>query len=195
MREGALISHLGIVFTIAVCLALSETTTTQAAVDDFDVVEVIKAIKSEIQTAQATETGRPRLKIDRVELELAVVTEQEATGGIKVKVVRFGAEVAGGISKGTTHRLNLVLASVGPYDIERGSDLGLVNAIQSVKAALRAALNEPPRFKLDTFTFELEAAIERKAGGGLSFLVVDLPSLKSKNVATHKIKLYISLAE
>jgi hypothetical protein len=195
MKEKTLTYKLGIVFTIVVGFMLSSRAKAQVSVDEFDVDEVIKAIKSEIQTAQATETGLPRLKIDRVELELAVTTEQEITGGIKVKVVRFGAEVNKGATKGTTHTLNLVLSSLGPYVIERGSNFGLVPAIQSVKVALRNALNEPPRFKLETFTFELETAIERKAGGGLTFLVVDLPNLKSKNLATHKIKLHISLAE
>ena len=195
MRRKPLIYFLGSAFATVVYLAVCSVPIADAVSGEFDVDEIVTAIKQEIQTARATETGLPRLKIDRVDIELAVVMEREITGGLKIKVAGFGAGITAGRSKGEAHTLKLVLSPTWSAEIAKASDLGLVKAIQSVKTALRNAYNKPPPFKLETFTFEIEFAVEKKAGVGFSFLIIDLPGAKTKNLATHKVKIYMSLAD
>jgi hypothetical protein len=194
MKKNLILSFVG-TLSLLLCLLLVRTPIVQGASDAFEVDEVLKAIKREVVAAQATDTGKPRLRIDRVELELAVVSEKGAKGGIKIKVANLGVGAGGGVSKSETNTLKLrLIPSAGPIEIMTTSELGLVTAINSVKEALRNAINEPPPLKLETFVFEAEIAIQKSLDGKLSFLFIDLLGAEAKNLSKHKIKIFLSLA-
>lgn len=175
------------VFVLALCAE-------SMAADELGVDQVIKAIKEDIRLAQGTETGRPRLQIDRIELELGIVSESAGELGIKISVGGVGGGVEASGSKETGQTIKLVLLPVGDIAIGTAKDHGFAAAIASVKNALRNAINDPPPLKLDSFVFETEFVIQKAVGGGINFLIVDLGSLKSKNTTTHRMKIHLSLA-
>jgi hypothetical protein len=156
--------------------------------DEFDIPEVVKAVKEEVQRARARDTGSPKLRIDRVELELRVAAKQELTTGVTVSVVA----VKGAASEEKTHTLSIVLTPIGDVPVGTGNDLGLVPAIQSIKQTLRKSINTPPAFGMRTFIFEVETAIEKNVAGSINFIVIK-PELERKNVITHKIKFHMSV--
>lgn len=162
---------------------------------DFTVDNVIRAIKEDIRLAQGNDTGKPKLKIDRVELELGLTSELSGEAGIKLMVAGgLGVNVGASGSKGTSQTIKLVLTPVGDLLIGTAEDHGLTAAILSVKNALRNAYNEPPKFNLNDFVFETEFAIKKSAGGGISFWIVDLAGLKQEQISTHRVKIHLSLA-
>lgn len=182
--------------TFVLCLLLVRAPIVRGDSDAFEVDEVLRAIKQEVNTAQATDRGEPRLRIDRVELELAVASEKEASGGIKIKVATAGVDVGGGVSESATSTIKLsMIPSSAPIDIGTTSQFGLVTAINSVKAALRNSINIPPPLTLEKFVYEAEIAIVKTANGKLSFLFIDLAGVKAKNLAKHKIKIFLSPAK
>jgi hypothetical protein len=194
MNWKKLIFKLGGIFIVTVYFTMTSIPTAQAANNGFEIDKVITAIKQEIQSARKI-TGRPRLKIDSVELELSIITEHEAEGGVKVKVADIGAKIIGGIDKRTIQKLKLSFTPSGSVDISKTSNLGLVGAISEVKAALQKARKSNPKFELKKFTFEIEFYIKTKSGGEISFWIIDLLDVKAKNIVTHKMKIHMSLAK
>jgi hypothetical protein len=158
---------------------------------EFGIEEVLNAIKQEIQTARQQDTGSPTLKIDKVEVELSVVTKKDAGGGIKVVVLGFtlGAESAAETTN--SQKIQIALIPEGLTPVASTPELGLVAAIREVKSALRNTLNTPPPFKLDKLTFEIEFAVEKKADGKINFVIVDLTGARNVK-ATHKVKIEMS---
>jgi len=168
--------------------------TESAASETFPLDEIIATIKNEIQLARAKETGSPKLKIDSVSIDLSTVIQKSASGGIKVSIAGFGGGVSGEIKNDQVQRLKLDLIPVGSINISGYSSIGLVEAIQNVKRSVRHAYNQPPRFLMKTFTYEIEFVVKKETGGGLSFSIIDLGGIKKANIATHKIFVTMSLA-
>ncbi|MCH7889234.1 MAG: hypothetical protein IIA00_08145 [Proteobacteria bacterium] len=179
---------------LAVCICIGGSLPTYAESQDFDLEDVIAAIKDEIRTAQATESGEPRLKIDRVEVELTIVAEQAGEAGVNIKVPIAGGQLGVGGKRRTTHKIKLVLIPSTVSLVGSGSKFGLVSAIQRVKESLRRAIHKPPALKLENFVFEVEFMVQRSAKGGISFLIFEVSDLKSENLVTHKLRIYMSLA-
>ena len=166
-----------------------------SATNDVGVDEVIKALKEDIRLAQGAETGEPRLQIDRVELELTTVTEISGEAGVKLLVpVGIGLDVGGAASKTNSQVIKLTLIPEGDIIVGAEKDHGLSAAIFHVKNALRNALNDPPPLKLKDFVFEMEFAVQKSAGGGISFLILNIAGAKQKKTSTHQMRIYLSLA-
>jgi hypothetical protein len=165
------------------------------AANDIAIDEVIKALKEDIRLAQGAESGEPRLQIDRVELELTVRTETSGEAGIKMSIpAGVGANIGGAISKEGSQTIRLVLVPEGDVLVGTEKDHGLSRAISTVKNALRNATNDPPPLKLKDFVFEVEFAVQKSAGGGISFLIIDIAGAKQKKATTHHIRIFMSLA-
>ena len=71
---------------------------------------------------------------------------------------------------------------------------GLVQAIQRVVAKLKNTAAEPPNFNLDSFTFTLQFAVEKRADGGLHFNLFNLTMPRAKGLV-HTTVIKMALAE
>ena len=162
---------------------------------EFEIDEIITAIKQEIQTARAAEEGKPSFEINTVNVTLAVVSEEAESERFKIKVASFRREDLNEIAKPQTyHKLNFIFKPNGASDFSPDAPHGLVEALKRVKASLRKAYNEPPRFTFENFTFELEFAIEEKPDGGIGFQIIELDDIKVQNIATHRITISMNIA-
>lgn len=192
---GVGVAHALFVHIMLVCLiSLAGLEQTHAQSQGFSVEEVIAAIKDEIRTAQATETGEPRLKIDRVEVELTIVTATSGSGGLNFEIPLVGAKLQVGATRRATHVLRLTLLPTSVSEIRSPSNFGLVSALRQVKQALRNAINKPPRLRLDNFVFEIEFVAVKKANTGLQFVILEIFSVGIERSYSHKLKVFMSLA-
>lgn len=183
------------VHIMLVCLiSLAGLEQTQAQSQGFNVEDVIAAIKDEIRTAQATETGEPRLKIDRVEVELTIVAAKSGSGGLKFEIPVVGAKLQAEATRRATHVLKLILSPSNISEVRSPSNFGLVSALRQVKQALRNAIHKPPALRLENFVFEIEFLVTKKAGIGLQFLIFEIPNLDIEHSYSHKLKIFMSLA-
>jgi hypothetical protein len=171
---------------------LSEISTAYAV--EFEIDEIISAIKNEIKTANIAELGSPTFKIETVDVALTVVSKETDKGGLAVKIVGFGEALDNEVLQPKSyHNLSFSFQPTGASGFSPETSLGLVEPIKKVKSSLRKAYNTPPNFKMEKFTFKLEFAIEQNMDGGIHFKVIELEDLKAQNIATHRITLHMSI--
>jgi hypothetical protein len=167
---------------------------THAEIIEFELDEVITAIKQEIASARALETGPPKLIIEQVDIYLSVHTKEELNRSTSVKVNGFAGSADRGTVSGTKQSLSFVLIPSGEPELSKNPRRGLVQAIQRVVANLRNATDEPPVFNLGSFTFTLKFAVEKRADGGIHFNLFNLKTPRAKGL-THTIVIKMALAE
>jgi hypothetical protein len=167
---------------------------THAEIVEFELDEVINAIKQEIESARALETGPPKLIIEQVDLYLSVHTKEELNRSTSVKVSGFTGSADRGSVNGTKQSLSFVLIPSGDPEMSKNPHRGLVEAIQRVVAQLKNAADEPPVFNLGSFTFTLQFAVEKRADGGIHFNLFNLKTPRAKGL-THTIVIKMALAE
>ena len=157
-----------------------------AEIVEFELDEVINAIKQEIETVRTTETLAPRMIIENVEINMAVITREEMNRSTSVKVGGYAGDPATGKVSGARQNVSFVLVPAGESESRKYSKRGLVQAIQKVIFDLRSSLNEPPNYDLNSFTFNLEFGLRKNTDGGISFDLVNLKPLREKGL-THRI--------
>ena len=183
-----------IYFSIFFLLTINLSVIGIAHATEFEIEEIITAIKNEIKTANISELGSPNFKIETVDVALTVVSTETEKGALAVKIVGydndFDNEVL--ISK-SYHNLSFSFQPTGASGFSPEMSLGLVEPIKKVKSSLRKAYNTPPNFKMEGFTFKLEFAIGKNMDGGIRFKVIELDDLKARNIATHYITIHMKI--
>jgi hypothetical protein len=161
---------------------------------EFEIDEIITAIKNEIKTANISELGSPNFKIETVDVSLSVVSTETEKGALAVKIVGYGSEVDNDmLTYKSYHNLSFSFQPTGASGFSPEISLGLVEPITKVKSSFRKAYNTPPSFQMEGFTFKLEFAIEKGMDGGIRFKVIALEDLKALNVTTHYITIHMKI--
>lgn len=181
-------------FSIFFLLTINVLRIGEAHSTEFEIEEIITAIKNEINTANISELGSPNFTIETVDVSLTVVSTETEKGALAVKIFGYGDEVRNEtLASKSRHNLSFSFKPTGASGFTQEISLGLVEPIKRVKSSLRKAYNSPPNFQMKGFTFKLEFAIEKSMDGGIRFKVIELEDLKALNVTTHFITIYIKI--
>ena len=163
---------------------------------DFDVDEIITAIKQEIQAVRATGEGKLDFDIDRVKVHLSVVSRESAQNGLFIRIAGYSyEELEYPLLSTPFHNLKFAFTPNDSQTIPHDSSFGLVEPINKIKASLVKAYKNPPLFHIEDFYFEIEFALEKTPDGRIRFQVLNLSDLKALNVATHKLYIHMSSRE
>jgi len=161
---------------------------------EFEIDEIITAIKNEINTANISELGSPKFTIENVKVALTVDSTETEKGSIAVKIVglsnRFEDEPS---TSKSYHNLSFSFQPSDSSGFSPEISRGLVEPIKRVKSSLKKAYNTPPSFQMEGFTLKLEFAIQQHADGGIRFRILELEDLKAQKIATHQLKLHIQI--
>ena len=161
---------------------------------EFEIEEIITAIKQDIQTARMTGAGSPNFDIETVYVGLTVVSTISPKGVLTMKVAGFDHEDQNQkIAKGSYHKLNFTLTPKGTPGFSPESSFGLVEPINKIKSSLRKANINPLGSKLDGFTIRLQFAIEKISDGGFNFNIIDVNDIKAQNIPTHYVTIAMKL--
>ena len=161
---------------------------------EFEIEEIITAIKQDIQTARMTGSGSPNFEIESVSVALTVVSAISHKGVLIVKVAGFDHEAQNQkLEQGSYHKLSFTLTPSGTPGFAPESSFGLVEPINKIKSSLRKAYNNPPNSKLDGFTITLRFAIEKLSDGGFNFNIIDVNNVKAQNIATHYVTIIMKI--
>ena len=161
---------------------------------EFEIEEIITAIKQDIQTARMTGSGSPNFEVESVSVVLTVVSAISHKGVLIVKVAGFDNEAQNQkLDQGSYHKLSFTLTPSGSPGFAPESSFGLVEPINKIKSALRKAYNNPPSSKLDGITFKLQFAIEKVSDGGFNFNIIDVKDIRAQNIATHYVTIKMKL--
>ncbi len=163
-----------------------------AEIVEFELDDVVNAIKQDIETVRATQSFASRLVIVNVEIYLAVFTREELNRGTSVKVGGYAGDPATGSISGTRQNLSLTLVPAAEPENRKYAKRGLYQAVQKVVSDLKRSLSEPPNYDLTTFTFNLEFGLQRHTDGGIAFDLINLGPLRSKGL-THRILIRMEL--
>lgn len=181
-------------FSIFFLVAINVLRISEAHSTEFEIEDIITAIKNEINTANISELGSPNFKIETVNVSLTVASTETEKGALAVKIFGYGDEVRNEtLAFKSLHNLSFSFHPTGASGFTQEISLGLVEPIKRVKSSLRKAYNSPPSFQMEGFTFKLEFAIEKSIDGGIRFKVIDLENLKALNVTTHYITIYMKI--
>ncbi|MBR9985734.1 MAG: hypothetical protein KFF68_07485 [Desulfosarcina sp.] len=178
-------------FWFAIYLSFSDA----AHASEFEIDEIISAIKNEIKTADISELGLPRFSIETVDVALTVFSTETEKGALAVRVGGFSSALDDILTPPKSYQ-NLIF-SFHPSEADDASpdlSLGLVEPILKVKSSLKKACNTPPSFPMDNFEFKLEFALERNLEGGIRFVILDLEDLKAQHIVTHRITIHLKIA-
>ena len=183
-------THFFISSLIVICLSAIRP----AHPSEFEVDEIITAIKNEIKTASISELGNPKFTIEKVDVALTVVSTETEKGVFAVKIAGFSHEAGYGASTSQSyHNLNFSFQPTGASSFSPEISLGLVEPIKRVKSSLRKAYNTPPSFQMEGFTFKLEFAIEQNMDGRIRFRILELDDLKAQNIPTHHVTIHMKI--
>ena len=183
-----------IYFFIFFLLTINLSVISIAHSNEFEIDEIITAIKNEIKTANISELGSPKFTIETVDVALTVVSTETEKGTLAVKILAFGNEVDNGVSPSKSyHNLSFSFHPTGASGFSPEISLGLVEPIKRVKSSLRKAYNTPPSFQMEGFAFKLEFAIEQNVDGGIRFRILELEDLKAQDIATHHLAIHIKI--
>jgi hypothetical protein len=165
-----------------------------APATEFEIEEIITAIKNEIKTANISELGSLNFNIETVDVALSVVSSLTAKGALAIKIIGYDNEAYDEIfTSKSVHKLSFSFKPVGASGYSPEISLGLVEPITRIKDSLRKAYNTPPNYQMNEFTFKLEFAIEKNMDSGIRFTVIELNDLKARNINTHTITIQMNL--
>lgn len=183
-----------IVFIILFLVSVNLSPIRIAQAGEFEIDEIITAIKNEINTANISELGSPKFTIETVKVALTVDSTETEKGAIAVKIVGlsngFEDEPSTSISY---HNLSFSFQPSDSSGFSPEISRGLVEPIKRVKSSLKKAYNTPPSFQMEGFTLKLEFAIQQHADGGIRFRILEIEDLKAQKIATHQLKLNIKI--
>lgn len=182
-------------YIIAFLLTINISFAGTAHAGEFDVDEIITAIKNEIQTANISELGSPKFTIETVDVALTVISKETEKGALAVKIAGFSDELDDvSFASISYHNLSYSFRPGASSGFSPEISLGLVEPIRKVKSSFRKACNTPPSFQMDGFTFKLEFALVQDVNGGIRFRILALDDLKAQNIPTHHITLHIKIS-
>jgi len=143
--------------------------------DDRSISAIISQIEKEIDAAQSADTGYPPLVIDKVDLELNVVTTKKVGAEVTVSVPLLetaGAKVSGSVQQSDSQ--TIILAFVPAIDVQISSDqtLGLAEAIKSVKKQLQTTMGDGSLLVLKSFLFKASFLVVAEGRAGFRFLIL-----------------------
>ena len=136
---------------------------------------LIAKIKTELQRAQNLATSDPRLILEQVDVKLSIVQKNEVGAGVEFGVpliedleVGFG----GALKNRAVQTLKISLKPLSTFPITGAEevDLGIVDAIKSIKSALRVAEEPDPPLGLGRIELTLDFVLVRQADGKIKFL-------------------------
>ena len=183
-----------IYYSILFLLTINITAISVARSTEFEIDEIITAIKNEIKTANISELGSPNFKIETVDVSLTVVSTETEKGALAVKIAGYSNEADNEVlASKSYHSLSFSFQPTGASGFSQEISLGLVEPIKKVKASLRKAYNTPPSFQMEGFTFKLEFAIGKSMDGGIRFKVIELEDLKAQNITTHYTTIHMKI--
>ena len=141
----------------------------------FPLHEVIGEIKKELVAAQNVPGGGTSLKLDSVELNLALSSATEGSGGVKMGVPEIGE--IGGSAEANLERASSIFITLKPpkpLAVMSGlavEDLGLTRAIVDTRKELLAAMAEEPVLTPEKVRIELKFTVSKSGGpaGRISF--------------------------
>jgi hypothetical protein len=163
---------------------------------EFEIDEIITAIKNEIKTANISDLGSPKFIIETVDVALTVASTETEKGTLAVKILGSGNEIDNSVSTSKSfHKLSFSFQPTGASGFSPEPSLGLVEPIKRVKSSLRKAYNTPPSFQMKGFTFKIEFAIEQNMDEGIRFRILELQDLKAQNIATHHLTIHMKIMD
>jgi hypothetical protein len=161
---------------------------------EFEIEEIITAIKQDIQTARMTGSGSPNFDVESVSVALTVVSAISHKGVLIVKVAGYDPDAESQqLNQGTYHKLNFKLTPSGAPGFAPESSFGLVEPVNKIKSSLRKAYNNPPSATIDGLSIKLQFAIEKVSDGGFTFNLIDVKDIRAQNIATHYITIKMKL--
>lgn len=161
---------------------------------EFQIEEIITAIKQDIQTARITGEGNPKFAIETVKVDLTVVSTETHKGVLNMKVAGIDLESRNGeLDRGARHKLSFTLTPTGSPGFFPESSFGLVEPINKIKSSLRKAYNNPPSSELNRFTIKLQFAIEELNDRGFQFNVIDVNEFRAQNIPIHQATIKMKL--
>jgi hypothetical protein len=146
--------------------------------------KVKKAIREVERRSYRSELG---VKVEKLDLKLKTYNSKEGGIELKIPIVDAGLGLDGKISKEETQTIELTLVPVedvrlfGDEEIEEN----LVNLILGIENGIRNALVDPPKFKLQNASVELNFIV----GSDGKISVVVKGGMTSET--THNLKLYL----
>lgn len=165
-----------------------------AHASEFEIDEIITAIKNEIKTADIAELGDPKFTIEAVDVALTVFSTETEKGALAVKVAGFSYAFDDTISPAKSYQnLSFSFKPTESSDFSSEISLGLVDPIIKVKSSLKKAFNTPPNFKMEKFKFKFEFAIEEDMDEGIRFKILELENVKAQNIATHRLTVHLKI--
>ena len=161
---------------------------------EFEVEDILTAIKQDIQTAMMTGIESPSFDIQTVNLSIKLVSTVSQKGMLRIKVAGFDREdPTHSINSGAYQKINLNITPNVEHSFLPESTYGLAEPIYKIKSSIRRAHLNPPNSQLDTFTITLEFAIEKSSNRGFLFNIVDLKELKELGIPTHSLTIHMKL--
>lgn len=161
---------------------------------EFEIDEIITAIKNEIQTANNPELGTPSFIIENVHVALSVASKETEKGAMALKIIGSKNEIDNDVlSSKSFHKLNYTFKPAEMSGFSPEISLGLVEPIMRAKASFRKACNTPPSLQIDEFTFKIEFAIVQSLDEKIRFKILGLEALKAQKVTTHHLTLKIKV--
>ena len=161
---------------------------------EFQIEEIITAIKQDIQTARMTGEGNPNFTIETVKVDLTVVSTETRKGTLNMKVAGIDLESRNGeLDRGARHKLSFTLTPTGSPGFFPEASFGLVEPINKIKSSLRKAYNNPPSSELNRFTIKLQFAIEELNDRGFQFNVFDVNEFRAQNIPIHQATIKMKL--
>jgi len=161
---------------------------------EFEIEDIITAIKQDIQTTRMTGTGSPNFEIETVTAVLTVVSNVSHKGNLSIKVAGIDQQAQNQtLVQGSYHKLSFTFAPSGTPGFSPESSFGLVEPINLIKSSMRKAYNNPPSANLDTFSISLQFAIEKTREGGIGFNIIDVKDFQSQSIVTHSMVIKMRL--
>ncbi|GAA3950937.1 trypco2 family protein [Actinoplanes auranticolor] len=133
--------------------------------DGVRIADFITAIKDAVREANISAADADRdLRVSKVDLTLSVVASRDGGAGIELRVPVIGMKIAGKYRHGnsSTQTVQVTLVPPPPAGVEiRGGDVEetLVEAIETVRAAVAAGLDGDDPFKLESSVVTLVLAV------------------------------------
>lgn len=165
-------------------------------VETIPLSEVVAAVKRELKAAETT-TRSDFLPLSAVKLELHVLTQTDSQGEVKPVLLPLGAfsKLAATEEISRTQKISVKLEPPKP-ELTKSElsllDLGLANAIKSVREELQKGVDQPPLLEPTQVAIELTFGVKRSRSSesGIKLEVIEAgASEKYLTSSLHKITL------
>jgi hypothetical protein len=134
-----------IYFLITFLIAIDLFTAGGVHASEFEIDEIITAIKNEIRTANIPELGSPKFTIDTVKVSLTVVSTETEKGALSVKIFGFSDEFENSLSTfNSRHNLSFSFKPADSSGIFPEISLGLGRTDKKSEILIEKSMQHPP---------------------------------------------------